>query len=613
MEPLTPTSRSRDFLVRWRSFQTEPVGKSVSISITASFTVDPIVPALGCFLAQRGLAPTFALAPFNQIYQSLLDPSSILRHDPGGVTVVLPRIEDLCEPVLTRLAMLDGGEIASARAEAAAEIDRLCGVLSEFVKATGGKTALLVGTLPPPYSLPLGILDASHPASLRALYHELNLKLCQEVRRVRGARLLDIAELVDRAGTETAYDMRRWHLARCPFSDSFVQKLAWGLSRMIAPLHVAPAKVLVLDLDNTLWGGILGEDGPSGIALGDSGPGSAYVAFQDALLALRRQGLLLAVASKNNEGEALTVLDTHPEMRIRRKHLAGWRISWQRKSESLRELAAELSVGLSSFVFVDDNPVEREEVRQLAPEVTVLPMPQDPAEYVAALRALPELDRAAITEEDTLRADMYAIEKARAAVAPPSEDGNPAALRAYLEGLELKIGVARLSPEGIARAAQLTQKTNQFNLTTIRRSEAEVTALLADPTWRLYSLEVSDRFGDYGTVGMLFAQRKADVPDTFILETMLLSCRVLGRAVETAFLASAAEDLWRAGARHLLGRFEPTSKNGPAAEFLSKHGFRKMDDGHLLMLDLDEARFQVPHITVVNRPDFDRRPSGVAL
>jgi FkbH-like protein len=208
---------------------------------------------------------------------------------------------------------------------------------------------------------------------------------------------------------------------------------------------------------------------------------------------------------------------------------------------------------------------------------------------------------------------MYATERARAAAAPPSEDGNPAALRAYLEGLELKIGVERLCPEGIARASQLTQKTNQFNLTTIRRSESEVTALLADPTWHLYSLEASDRFGDYGTVGLLFAQRTSDAPDTFVLETMLLSCRVLGRGIETAFLASAAEDLWREGARHLVGRFEPTSKNGPAAEFLSMHRFRKVGDGHLPILDLNEARFEVPYIAVVSRPDFDKRPAGAAL
>jgi FkbH-like protein len=568
-EPLTPESSTGVFQRRWRELTAQPGSlRPVSIAVAASFTVDTLLPYLGGLLAQRGLYAKFTVAPFGQIYQSLLDPGSEVRAAEADVTLVLARLEDLCARPLDELALLDPDRLGQARADVHAEIDRLCNALGAFEAATAG--TVLVGTLPSPATTPLGVLDASHPASRIQLGRECNVALWNAAHKRRRLRLIDVDQVVAELGAAKAWDPRMAVLAGCPLSTSGLRHLAAHLTRAIAALFVPAAKVVVLDLDNTLWGGIVGEDGPGGIAIGPSGLGAAFAAFQDALLALRAQGVLLAIASKNNEADAFEVFDHHPGMRIRREHLAAHRISWQSKSESLRALASELSLGVDSFVFVDDSPTECAEVRSVLPEVTVVQLPQDPARYVEVLRAVPQLDRMSLTDEDRMRAAAYAAEKARTAARAAAE-GDPDALRAHLHSLGLVVHVRRIGDDDVARAAQLTQKTNQFNLTTIRRSEADVEAMRRDPAWRLYALDVTDRFGDYGTTGLVFTQRTDDA--TWDLDTVLLSCRVLGRGVESALLRVVTADLVAAGAQRLTGRLIPTKKNAPVRDFLPRHGF----------------------------------------
>jgi FkbH-like protein len=557
------------FQRRWRELSAQPGSlRPVSIAVTASFTVDTLLPYLGGLLAQRGLYASFTVAPFGQVYQSLLDPGSEVRTARADVTLVLVRLEDICARPLGELALLDPARVGEARADVHAEIERLCGALGAFEAATAG--TVLVGTLPAPPSTPLGVLDASHPASLVQLGRECNLALWAAAQKRRRLRLVDVDQVIAELGAAKAWDPRMAVLAGCPLSTAGLRHLADHLTRTIAALVLPAAKVVVLDLDNTLWGGIVGEDGPGGIAIGPSGLGAAFAAFQDALLALRAQGMLLAIASKNNEADAFEVFDHHPGMRIRREHIAAHRISWQSKSESLRALAEELSLGVDSFVFVDDSPTECAEVRSVLPEVTVIQLPADPARYVEVLRRVPQLDRMTLTDEDRMRAAAYAAEKARTA-ARSAADGDPDALRAHLRSLGLVVAVRRIGDADVARAAQLTQKTNQFNLTTVRRTEADVEAMRRDPAWRLYALDVTDRFGDYGTTGLVFAHRTDGA--TWDLDTVLLSCRVLGRGVESALLRVVTGDLMSAGAQRLTSTLIPTKKNAPVRDFLPRHGF----------------------------------------
>lgn len=595
MSTLGPSANTAAFHRRWREVQTDPHGlRRISVALAATVTIEPLLPYLGVCLAERGLHARFAVAPFNQIYQSLLNPEGALREADAGIAVVLPRMEELCSRSLEQLALLDPDQIETARSQAHAEIGRLGEALIGYERTTSGM--LLCGTLPPPPTTPLGVLDASHPASLHALQRELNVALWRTVSRAARIRLVDVDALIAQLGGERAWDPRMALVAGCPYSAAFLRLLGDGLARSIAPLSVAPAKVIVLDLDNTLWGGIVGEDGVSGLAVGEAGLGAAYAAFQDALLAVRAQGVLLCVASKNNQHDAHEVFDRHPGMRIRRHHLSAERISWQPKSVSLPQLAEELSLGLDSFVFVDDSPTECEEIRRLLPEVTVLQLPPDPARYVEALRGVPELDRMVLTNEDRARADLYAAERARAATRPSGDAADPEALARHLRSLELRARVRRLSANDVPRGAQLTQKTNQFNLTTIRRTEADLVAMLAEPGWRLYGLDVADRFGDYGFTGLVFARRTAN--DTWDLDTVLLSCRVLGRGVESALLAAVIDDLVNAGAHRLTGRFVPTAKNAQAREFLSRHGFVEGKGGQWCKEPLPGPAFAIEHIGV---------------
>ncbi len=598
LEPRLPGLSSVAAQRRWRELQATPGARTtISIAIVASYTVEPLVPYLGCLLAERGLHARFTLAPFGQVYPSLLDPDSVVRNSQAAITLVLVRLEDLCPRPLAELARLEPVEVGAARAAAQDEITRLCETVETFVAAS--PHLVLIGTLPAPPTTPLGMLDASHPSSLVQLVRTCNLALGNAVQRSPWLRLIDIDHAIAQLGAERAWDPRMDVLSGCPWSSDGLRRIAEHLTRAITALVVPAAKVVVVDLDQTLWGGILGEDGADGIVIGPTGLGSAFQAFQAALLALRAQGVLLAVASKNAEADALAILDHHPGMRIRRHHLAAHRISWRPKSESLRELAVELGLGLDSFVFLDDSATECTEIHRMLPEVTVILLPPDPAHYVARLRAIPQLDRMTLTDADRGRATAWAAEPARRA-AHALVANDPAAMRAHLRSLELVVGVRRLRDGDVARAAQLTQKTNQFNLTTVRRNEADIAALRRDPTWRLYALDVTDRFGDYGTTGLVCAHQTASA--TWDLETVLLSCRVLGRGVESALLRAVIGDLVDAGARQLTSRWIPTARNAPARDFLPRHGFVAVPDsgpgqGYIKAL-LPGTAFDDAHITV---------------
>ncbi len=573
---------TRAFHAAWRAFNADHAGlREIQVAITASFSIESLLPFLGCFLAERGLFARFSIAPYNQIHQTLLDPRSAVRQG-QDVVVVLPRLEDMSAAPLGRVRALES-PIEPIREACLAEVDRLWSAVRELEAATHAQ--ILVGNFPPPASTALGPFDASHPASERQIFRDANTSLWHRLDGDTRVRVFDLAGVVESVGTDASYDPRMQLVARCPFSSALLRRMGHDLARAIAPLFIAPAKVVVLDLDNTLWGGVIGEEGVAGIALGDHDVGAAFVAFQEALLALRSQGVLLAVASKNNEADAFEVFDKHPAMRITRKDLSAHRINWNDKAASLREIAEELSLGLDSFVFVDDNPVECEAIRRLLPAVRVLQLPEDPAQYVAALRGVQALDRMTITAEDRARPERQRMQQLRKIALATSDR---IVLADHLRSLELKVDVRRMLKSDVARVAQLTQKTNQFNLTTIRRSEAEIAALAADPSVDIFVAEIADRFGEYGLTAVMIV--RAFEPTACEIDTLLLSCRVLGRKVETGFLAAiAAELVKKRGATRLVGKFVPTAKNDPARGYLEAHGFQPQRD--VFVLDLETARF----------------------
>jgi FkbH-like protein len=382
--------------------------------------------------------------------------------------------------------------------------------------------------------------------------------------------VLDYDALVARHGRARWHDERKWLTARMPIASDCLPIFASALARALLALRGPPRKVLVLDLDNTLWGGIVGEDGFAGLKLSAEHPGAAYQAVQRAAKDLAARGVLLAVASKNNPADAAEVLEKHPGMLLRPRDFAAQRINWNDKAQSLREIAAELNLGTDALVFMDDNPAERERIRGELPEVYVLELPEDPMSWAAALRDCPGFERAATTDEDRARAQQYAEQRQRAALSQTA-----GSVDEYLRSLEMVLRIARVGPVSLARAAQLTQKTNQYNLTTRRRSEDELRALLAQPGAAAFTYAVADRFGDNGIVGLAIVRSQGAALQ---LDTFLMSCRVIGRTVETAMLAHLLRHARASGASHLEGWFTPTAKNAPARDFYPTHGFTRLEE-----------------------------------
>jgi FkbH-like protein len=350
---------------------------------------------------------------------------------------------------------------------------------------------------------------------------------------------------------------------------------------------------LVVDLDNTMWGGVLGDDGVEGLQLGDDYPGSAFKEFQAALLGYRRRGFLLAIASKNDEAPVLEVMSTHPEQLVRPEHCAHIAANWDPKPTNLRRIAAALNIGLDALVFIDDNPAERAQVRAELPMVHIVELPDDPLLYVGALNAIAVLDRPRLFDEDRERARMYDDDAKRKVFVESSSNAAN-----YLEGMRMEALVGLADANTIGRIHQLIHKTNQFNLTTIRHEMSTLREMMENGTSRVAWLRLSDAFGDMGLVCVgILTQIE---PKIWEVDTFLMSCRVMGRQVERAFLAYLGEAAREAGAEHLVARYRATAKNHIVRDFYPSQGFQEVDRRH----DGQEIVFRLALSNAPAWPDF---------
>ncbi len=392
--------------------------------------------------------------------------------------------------------------------------------------------------------------------------------------RPPGSYFLDLEMVSGMMGREAFYDPRRYYWTKQPFSERGTVRLAEHLFAGVRALTTGPKKVLVLDLDNTLWGGVVGETGPLGVALGESPDGEAYRAFQKHAKALSRRGIVLAVASKNNEADGREPFEKNPEMVLGLDDIAAAEINWEPKGTTIRRIAEALNLGLDSFVFFDDNPAEREQVRQAIPEVAVADVPAEPAEYVRALEAGLWFETTSLTEADRARAEQYAVERKRREL-----QRSAGSMEDYLRSLKMQADVREIDEADLMRVVQLLGKTNQFNLTTRRHSREDVLRLLALPDAVGLTVRVADRFGDHGLIGVLIAAAADDDPRTLRVDTWLMSCRVIGRTVEEFFVAELLSGAGRLGYRRILGEYIPTKKNALVADLYDRMGFRRVEAG----------------------------------
>jgi FkbH-like protein len=548
----------------WRAFADIPAQNKptvdVRIGLAATFTIDSLAPMLGAALLDHGFTPELKLGEYNQPFQFCLDHASQVGGD-RDVIALIWRIEDLLAKSYKDHVFGARGAIANAQDA----IDEFVRALAHLRKAFAGT---LIVSLPPfPTGTIVDLLDLDNATNAGAFHRDVLSYFVERVRDAGQIRLFDLDALQRDFGANASFDPRKWALYKQPYSEAFLCQMGRQISRIVRAGKVAPKKCIVLDCDNTLWGGIVGEDGVGGISLGQDFPGSAFRDLQTLMLYLRSQGVLLALASKNNEAEVWQVFDMHDGMVLRREHISAWRINWEPKSGNLQAIANELNIGIDSLVFIDDNPFEIEQVA--ASGASVVHLDGDPARMVAAIKRLQLFDKLDITAEDLNRAEMLQADSQRAATfsSTLSKEDFAATL-----GLYVTHGEA--SPSQLGRIAQLINKTNQFNLSTVRRSAEEVAALHASPDWRVYALSVRDKFGDYGLVGVAIVELSGA---RWRIDTFLLSCRVLARGVETSLLAKIAEDARLSGASTIEATYVPTAKNAPVASFLPDHGFAILD------------------------------------
>ena len=548
----------------------QPALRDLRLGIVHSYTSELLDPWLGFAAALEGMKVATYHAPYGINLEEAEPGSGLVAHSPDITLLLLSREDlhpDLARPVVALSP--DQQQVLSSQA-----LGRLFAIADAFHRQRIGH--LVVTILPSLNGPALGVYDPLCEQSEAAWWSALKTEIGRRLRaEVEASLYLDLDEVMAEIGRERFFDRRLWYSAGFPFSAAAAREFSRRVIGLGAALKFPKAKVIVLDIDNTLWGGVVGEDGIDGIALGHEYPGNAYLAFQRRLLDLQQRGFILALCSKNNPADVDQVLNQHPHQILKAEHFAAARVNWQTKTENLSALAEELNLGLDSFIFIDDSDYECGLVRRELPEVEVVQAPARPVDLPHCLDHVSRLEVLSLTAEDLKKTEMYAQERIRRQKRESAEARG--GLEAYLQSLQMEMTLGIDDPAPLKRLAQLTQKTNQFNLTTRRYDEQQMRRLVEAPNWMVAYFSLKDIFGDSGIVGLaLFDLSEAPLAE---LDTYLMSCRVIGRKAESAFLNTLLRRLAEAGFRDVLARYLPTPKNVLVKNFLPEHGFAEDGDG----------------------------------
>ncbi|WP_417778484.1 HAD-IIIC family phosphatase [Stutzerimonas xanthomarina] len=542
--------------------ETNRIGlRPLRIALLSSHTVDHLVPAIRVAGLQRRLALSVHVAPYGMYRQALLmDDPELASFAPQLIVLAL----DARDAPLQLPLEASQADVDAAVAERVNELRLL------WRRARERYAAQVVQQTIVPADPPIfGSFEALVPASPYALIDRLNAAI-RVAAREDGVLLMDLAwEAARGSYGDGLAEPVRWHQAKQLVSPNLAPLYGDQLARIAAASIGLSRKCLVLDLDNTLWGGVVGDDGVDGIHLGQGSPsGEAFLAFQRYAAQLARRGIILAVCSKNDLSVAETAFN-HPEMALKRSDIAAFVANWEDKAGNLRRIASMLGIGLDSLVFVDDNPAERDIVRRELPEVAVPELPDDVADYPARVAAAGYFEAVSFTSDDASRGRNYALDAERKAAMSQATD-----MEGYLRGLEMVLTASPIGAAELARSTQLINKTNQFNLTARRYSEAEVERIASDPAAVALAIRLADKFGDNGMISVVLARPDAAVAkDELLIDSWLMSCRVLGRQVEDAVLEVLTNAATAAGYRALIGEYRPTERNGMVAEHYPRLGF----------------------------------------
>lgn len=513
-----------------------------TIAISANFTIEPISRVLENVIKKVSFDSTLEIAPYNQIVQQLLDPGSSFNKNESGANVIFLRIEDLVEG-RTAGSKIGINELKRIKRNASDLAERL-------VAAKQFTVPLFVFICPASRKIHADPKILSEFEEIGRLVHLAGTE-------ISNLYVFGTDHLASRYKIETQDNLRGNELGHLPYTEEFYSALAIETARKIDAYRRKSFKVLVLDCDNTLWDGVVGEDGVKGIGLSDS-----RLLFQKFAVRQSESGLVVCLCSKNNESEVWEVFDQRPEMQLRREHIVSSRINWLPKSENLRSISKELQLGLESFIFVDDDPVVCSEVRMNCPEVFTVQLPPESDDQSAFFDHLWVFDKLKETKEDRQRTRSYQNQVVRNKL-----QANAGDMAEFLKSLELVCEISEMQSEEISRVSQLSLRTNQFNSTTVRFNESDVGSLISELKKNIWTVKVSDRFGDYGLVGVVIFEEKEN---SLQIDSFMLSCRVLGRGVEHRILQELGKKAVSANLTSVDIKFQPTTKNVPIFNFLNE-------------------------------------------
>jgi FkbH-like protein len=529
------------------------------LGVVSNATTDFIAPAIEGTGVRHGFSMAVTTVPFGVTLQAALaSDSSIVRANPDAILLALDYRSFFPE------FNLDDKDAEGAVSGAIAHLREL---IAAFQSAT--RAAILVQTVAAPPERLFGSFDRRQSGTPSWLAARFNDRVARDVVGP-GVTVFDVEALATQVGLAFWYDVNQYLTARLPFAAEHVPLYSEHLMRLITAIRGRSRKVLALDLDNTLWGGVIGDDGIDGIRLGQGDPrGEAFLEFQRAARALKQRGILLVVCSKNDESVALKAIREHPEMLLRENDFSAFQINWADKATNLEILANRLSLGLDAFVFLDDNPAERSQVRQALPQVLVPELPSDPAAYARVLMTAGLFEAVTFSEEDRGRVEQYAANGRRESLRAQSRN-----LDSFLRSLAMQATFTTRGDVGWSRFAQLINKSNQFNLTTRRYTESELQILVADASTLTLQVRLVDQFGDNGMICAVIA-----VPQShdWLLDTWVMSCRVVDRLVEQAVLNRIVAEARARGIRRLIGIYRPTERNGMVKDHYAKLGFARAE------------------------------------
>jgi len=562
------------------------------LGLISNATTDLISPALVATALRHGIALECIAAPFGQVaLQAFSKDSEINKVKPDAVLIALDFRGLPLRPT--------PGDVTAAQETVTHVLDYLAAI-REGIKQDGG-TICILQTIARPAEPYFGSFDLVTPGTLRHLIDAVNRGIASSLVGSEDI-LLDVAGLAETVGLAEWHSPVEWNLAKLPFASTFLPLYADHVCRLIGALRGKSRRCLVLDLDNTLWSGVIGDDGLEGIIIGPGdATGEAHLSLQQAALSLRDRGIVLAVSSKNDDAVARSAFQTHPEMLLREEHISVFQANWNDKASNIKAIAEELSLGLDALVLLDDNPAERGLVRRLLAQVAVPELPEDPSLYARTLMASGYFEAITFSAEDRKRADFYRDNARRIALQKQAGD-----VDAYLASLEMVIRFRPFDHVGRARITQLINKSNQFNLTTRRYTEAEIRDIGRDPNYYTLQVSLADIYGDNGMISVVICQRNGE---DWYVDTWLMSCRVLGRRVENAVLSQLLGEARGRGIRRIVGAYRATARNKMVENHYAKLGFSVMenqDDGTVLWeLDVAGPSENIPIPMTVERFGFD--------